>query len=223
MIISPFWLRVRWTADYPAEEFEVTVSNLEAVALRFRFRFVATQVSAGQDCTQTLHDHVDPLSNFSGPASLLGKSDWSRDGHLYSTRWDLLIGPGETHRSGLASVKPLALPGMFTPDVFEAAGVLRGHWELSLPSLRQPLPSSAPRPQLDRPARVLIAAFRRMHGTADGKVTHESTLPMPLASGRAEHMIAPDAPSRLTGRAATATRTTTATRAKHRAPARKRR
>ncbi len=217
MIISPFWLRVRWTADYPAEEFEVTVSNLEAVALRFRFRFVATQVSESQDCTQTLRDHVDPLSNFRGTASLLGKSDWNRDGHLYSTRWDILIGPGETHRSGLASVKPIDLPGMFTPDVFEAAGVLRGHWELSLPSLRQPLPTSAPRPQLDHPAQVLVAAFRRMHGTTDGKVTHESTLPMPLASGRAEHLIAPDAPRRLAASA------TTATRAKRGAATRKRR
>ena len=50
----------------------------------------------------------------------------------------------------------------------------------------------------------------------DGKVTHESTLPMPLASGRAEHLIAPDAVSRLAS-------TTTATRAGRHAGPKKRR
>jgi len=204
MIISPFWLRIRWTADFPSEEFEVVVANLEAVALRFRFRFVATQPGGGGDCTTSLRDHVDPLTNYQGPATLLAKQDWTRNGQIYATRWDVQIGPGETHRTGIASVKPMDVPGMFTPDVLDAGGVLRGHWELSLPALTAPAGAALAAAQLDHPARVLVAAFRRSFRNKDGHVTHDAALAMPLAGGDAERVIAPDAPTRTTITSSTA-------------------
>jgi hypothetical protein len=194
MIISQFWLRVRWNNEYPVEEFEVMVTNLEAIALRFRFRFVATQVVSGQDCTQTLRDKIELLSNSQGTLTLLAKQDWSRDGHLYATRWDVEIGPGETHRTGLASTSTIDLPGMFSPDVLDPGGVLRGHWELSLPTLVAGTTITQSKPQLDKPARVLIAAFHRMHqGASGGGIVHDHPWTLPLASGKAEHFVPPDA------------------------------
>ena len=123
MIISQFWLPVRWVLKSPSHAFEVMVTNLEAAELRFRFRFVATQSLDGNECTQTLRDHVEPLGNQrSGPASLLARQPWTRIGRFYATRWEFPIGPGETQRSGLAARLPLNTGGMFTPDVFEPDG-----------------------------------------------------------------------------------------------------
>ena len=197
MIVSQFCLPVRWVLKSPSYAFEVMVTNLEAAELRFRFRFVATQPLDGSECTQTLRDHVEPLGNQkSGLASLLARQPWTRNGSLYSTRWDFPIGPGETQRTGLATRTPLNIPGLFTPDVFEPEGALRGHWELSLPAIAASV-GAAPQPQRSSSARVLIAAWHRVHQSdGDGGYVHEGSWPLPLGSGQAEHLLPPDPISR---------------------------
>ena len=196
MIISQFWLPVRWVLKSPSHAFEVMVTNLEAAELRFRFRFVATQSLDGNECTQTLRDHVEPLGNQrSGPASLLARQPWTRIGRFYATRWEFPIGPGETQRTGLAARAPLNTGGMFTPDVFEPDGALRGHWELTLPVIALSVGAVA-RAQRSRPARVLVAAWHRVHQlTGDGGYVHEGSWPLPLGSGQGEHLIPPDLPT----------------------------
>ena len=197
MIISHIWLRARWTDDYPDEAFEVLVTNLEPVALRFRFRFVATQMSTAFDNSPSLREHFEPVTNFQGPATLLAMKAWTRSGHLHSTHWEFVIGPGETQHTGLAASKAMNTSGMFSPDVLRPDGTLRGHWELSLP-VTAPAPPGMPKAQIDHPARVLVAAFRRSFRNKDGHVTHDAALPMPLAGGDAERLIPPDAPARTT-------------------------
>jgi len=197
MIVSQFWLPVRWVVKSPGHAFEVMVTNLEGEELRFRFRFVATQSLDGNECTSTLREHIDPLGNQrSGPASLLARQPWTRRGRLYATRWDFPIGPGETQRTGLAARTPLNIGGMFIPDVFEPEGALRGHWELTLPAIAASV-GAAPQAQRSSPARVLIAAWHRVHQRdGDGGSVHEGSWPLPLGSGQAEHLIPPDLPSR---------------------------
>ena len=206
MIVSQFWLPVRWVLKSPSHAFEVMVTNLEGAELRFRLRFVATQSLDGNECTPTLRDHVEPLGNRqSGPASLLARQPWTRTGRFYATRWEFPIGPGETQRTGLAARTPLNTGGLFTPDVFEPEGALRGHWELTLPVIAASV-GAVPRAQRSRPARVLIAAWHRVHqANGDGGYVHESSWPLPLGSGQAEHLIPPDLPSPRTATAGTRT------------------
>jgi hypothetical protein len=193
MIISQFWLPMRWHEQYPSEEFEVMVSNLEDEQLLFRFRFVATQVGGLTDCTRWLREFVAPLSHWKGLGHLNALREWRREGRRYAISFDIRFDPGATYRTGLAVLERVVLRSGFEPEVIWPAGVLRGHWELSLPALPVRARGRIEAAQRDGPVRVLIAAYHRAR-RAENTLLRDDLQPLPLASGRAEHLIAPDPP-----------------------------
>jgi hypothetical protein len=199
MIVSHLWLSWRKEMTDPDEAFVGLVTNLETVTLRFRVQFVVSQApgqSAG-DATSILRNtvHLENERASFAPGSALSlqpapadMTPWTRSGEFYHCSFDLVVRPGETARAGLRIALPL--PSATPPTrIFNPGGFIRGHWALTLPAVSVPI-RSPPAPQLDRPARVLLAAFRcfRRHQPDD---IHDLT-PFPLASGQAEHLITPD-------------------------------
>ena len=173
-----------------APSYRLVITNLEPATLRFRVRFVVSQsgVAGAGDATQMLRMAVRRLNETTNLAGDAAPSPWTKSGKFYHCAADVAVQPGETARTGIEIALPL--PSL-TPSafVFLPGDFLRGHWELTLPTVSVRV-GAAPLPQLDRPARVLLAALRRTRGHAP-EDSHELTA-FPLASGRAEHVIAPD-------------------------------
>jgi hypothetical protein len=73
---------------------------------------------------------------------------------------------------------------------------LRGHWELALPALpSSPRVTALAQPQLDRPARVLVSAMRRLvkcTGVPGGNLILHDLAPWSIGAGSVERLIPAD-------------------------------
>ena len=188
-LMSHFWLPRPIHNPQPMEEFIVLVTNLEAVALRFRVDFTASQpagAGTAPDCTAFLNERVWPLplTNDDDAPPLVPR--WRRSGRTYQLSYVVDIAPGETSRSGIAIAYPDTNTSTFQA-IYEPGDFLRGTWSLSLPALpinpRGPVtgPSKA---QLGHPARVAVSALRRVEVLGpNGLATHHETTPFPLFAG----------------------------------------
>jgi hypothetical protein len=156
------------------------LTNLEAVDLSFRLRFVTPVLWDHPSALDRLRNCIGPLGEEVMSTGISGIRGWRQIGSSYEASWMQRVPAGLTRRAGLKAHKPTA--SAFGGDY------LRGYWELTLPALsataRQP-----PRPQLDRPARVLISVFRRAHRRVDDRIVSDHKEAFPLVSGKVEHFI----------------------------------
>jgi hypothetical protein len=164
-------------------DFSVEFVNLEDVALVFRLGYTLwTPLTRppGQGMTGPLNGMVRLKGR------LATRSAWTHTGGAYQLGNDVIARPGEARHEGLHVISPV--PKLIGSDKVSGQDTLRGYFELSLPML--PSKSGRQVVQLDHPARVLITVSRNI-ATGDGPPT---CVVLPLASGRSEHLIAPDAP-----------------------------
>jgi len=188
MIISQFHLLFRVASDDPGYSFEILLTNLESVELQFRLRFVAPVIWDHPSNLTLLRNHARPLGEEVMGTGLTGVRDWTRSGDLFLAHWEYRIKPGATRRTGLSATGSLLPTAASDQQVFGPT-YLRGYWELSLPPLA-PTPRAVPKVQLGHDARVLVACFRRTVRRQGSRVLQDDKVPFPLASGRAEHLVA---------------------------------
>ena len=199
MIVSQIYMPVRknrWAA------FEMTLTNLEPVPLRFRFTYTITKSQGlAFDATNILRDRL----KVRGTAGIIPSDlNWTRvDGvtpvaiaSAYRAATEILVPPGITHGHALI------FHGAFGTDMGNNTSllaypdqVLRGHWDLSLPLITIGRPPQRV-PALDHPARVaVLAVYHSLANGAEASVDMQNIVPIPTLSGRAEHFVPPDPPS----------------------------
>ncbi len=199
MIVSQIFMPVRksrWAA------FEIDLTNLEAVPLRFRFTYTITKAQGlAFDAKQILRDRL----KVRGTAGVMSTDlNWTRiDGatpvaiaSAYSAATEITVPPGITHGHALIWHDAFgSSPGDFTHLLAYPHNVLRGHWEISLPLVTIGRPPQRV-PALDHPARVavLVAYHSLANGVADAGVDMQNVVPIPTLDGRAEQFVPPDEP-----------------------------
>jgi hypothetical protein len=199
MIISQIFMPVRrnrWAA------FEIDLTNLEAVPLRFRFTYTITKAQGlAFDAKQILRDRLK-VRGIAG--IILTDLNWTRvDGatpvgiaSAYRAAAEITVPPGITHGHALSFHDAFSTgPGNNTSLLAYPFQVLRGHWEISLPLVTIGRPPQRV-PALDHPARVaILVAYHSLANGAEVSVDMQSIVPIPTLSGRAEHFVPPDPPS----------------------------
>ena len=198
MIISPIYLpmrKQRWSA------FEINLTNLEAVPLRFRFTYTISKSAGGAyDLTAPLRDRVK-FFNLAGIVE--SEANWVRvDGaspvgvtSIYRAGAEITVPPGITHAHQLRCFGHYNYsPGAVSALLAQPANVVRGHWDLSLPLVPKTARNPQPSPALDHPARVAVLVV--FHGQHNGVTAYAdevpNVVPIPTLSGQAEHFIPPD-------------------------------
>ena len=190
MIISQFHLLLRVAEDDPGYAFEISLTNLEAVELQFRLRFVAPVIWDHPSMLAKFRAHARPLTEEVGGTALSAVRNWTQSGDLYVAQWEYRIKPGATRRTGLHATDYLIHGPSPDMQVFGPT-YLRGYWELTLPPLGA-TPRASPKAQLGHDARVLISCFRHTWRSHGSRKLQDDKVPFPLASGRAEHLIQPE-------------------------------
>ena len=198
MIVSQIYMPVRkdrWAA------FEILLTNLEPVPLRFRFTYtIAKSQGLAFDATSLLRERLKAH----GIAGIIPSDlNWTRiDGatpvaiaSAYRAATEILVPPGITHGHALI------FHGAFGTNMGNNTGllaypnqVLRGHWDLSLPLVTSGRPPQRI-PALDHPARVaVLAVYHSLANGAEASVDMQNVVPIPTLDGRAEKFVAPDQP-----------------------------
>ena len=199
MIVSQIFMPVRksrWTA------FEIDLTNLEAIPLRFRFTYTITKSQGlAFDAKQILRDRL----KVRGIASIIPTDlNWTRiDGvapvaiaSAYRAVTEITVPPGITHGHALVFHDAFGTDmGNNTWLLAYPFQVLRGHWELSLPLVTIGRPPQRV-PALDHPARVaVLTAYHSLDNGAASSVDMQNIVPIPTLDGRAEKLVPPDQPT----------------------------
>lgn len=175
-------------ADTVLQGYFLEISNLEDVELRFRLDFVTSSIT---DPDRSLQNNaavlVDrPGSDNSDTFALVGALD-AKSFRL--APW-VNVPPHGTALVAVLPSDPFACPS--APPNFE----VRGFVTVRLPAIFQQLPNlpfAILRPQLDRPARVLLTPQNRaLYIGADGNNNAQTQASLPLATGQARYDIEPE-------------------------------
>lgn len=199
MLIANFELR--WL---PAERthFRLRVSNLEAQALEYTLDVFLTSNDPGRDLTSAVRSRFFAPYFTDTPGH---QTAWRRVGERYLKSVTFTVRPGATQSVLLETAR--TLPDQATQGWFQGYAALR------LPGVRGGAVWSRFGPQIDHPARVLLAAEALLEQETqrgavtvlwpgapapDSFVTRPSTTiahALPLASGSAEVLIEPEGQS----------------------------
>jgi hypothetical protein len=198
MIVSQIFMPVRndrWTA------FEIVLTNLEAVPLRFRFTYAITKAQGlAFDAQQILRDRL----KVRGVAGVIPTElNWTRvDGttpvgytSAYRAAAEITVPPGITHGHALVFHDAFGTnQGDNTGLLGYPFQVLRGHWEISLPLVTIGRPPKRV-PAIDHPARVaVLVVYHSLDNGAASSVDMQNIVPIPTLDGRAEAFVPPDQP-----------------------------
>jgi hypothetical protein len=194
MIVSQIFMPVRkdrWAA------FEIDLTNLEAVPLRFRFTYTITKAQGlAFDAQQILRDRL----KVRGVAAVISTDlNWTRVdaatpvgyASAYRAAAEITVPPGITHAHALVFHDAFGSnQGDNTGQLGYPFQVLRGHWEISLPLVTIGRPPQRV-PALDHPARVAVLVVYHSLGSS---AAMQNIVPIPTLDGRAEAFVPPDQP-----------------------------